>query len=242
MNNKDLQNIKSYYELFNIMLFNNSLPRSNEVDFKLHNYTFAAGYCKYNKRVPKSGNVYEIAFCKYLEFDELQIREILVHEMIHLWQMHHVAEWRYRRCSNEIAHDKVFTSKMNTINLILSKNGFDIRVSEVYKNKIKLDKKRNSRVYYYVFFIDMCHQHFFFKVKEKYFADFINSIKNAHLSNCYAIKTKSYIYNILDFSKDTSHGFIKSIDNETNEDLYDKNINDINNIWIIKDNNFVYVN
>ena len=36
MNKADLANIKSDYELFNIILFNNSLPRANKIDFILH--------------------------------------------------------------------------------------------------------------------------------------------------------------------------------------------------------------
>ncbi len=243
MNKKDLSNIKSDYELFNIILFNNSLPRANKIDFILHDLTFAAGYSRYREKPSKTGNNHEIAFCKYHAFSKRQIQEILIHEMIHLWQVHHVAEWRYKRCSNDIAHDKVFTSKMNTINLILAKRGYDLTIKQVCDDKLLLDENVKPKRDYYVIFAESNNgKHVFFKVKIKDFDKVANKFNDEHytkmFTNIYAIKTKSYIYNLLDFNKDIPELVHESLHPNTKEDLYDEENPD--NIWIIKNSEFVY--
>ena len=242
MNKADLANIKSDYELFNIILFNNSLPRANKIDFILHDLTFAAGYSRYRDKPSKTGNVHEIAFCKYHAFSKRQIQEILIHEMIHLWQVHHVAEWRYKRCSNDIAHDKVFTSKMNTINLILAKRGYDLTIKQVCDDKLVLDENIKPRVDYYVFFAESHGKHLFFKVKIKDFDKIVEKLNSDNytkvFSNIYAIKTKSYLYNLLAFNKDIPEFAQESLNANTKEDLYDEN--NPENIWIIKNNEYIY--
>ena len=50
---------------------------------------------------------------------EKLIKETLIHEMIHLWQVSSVKQERYEVCTHEIAHDRVFKGKMATINLML---------------------------------------------------------------------------------------------------------------------------
>lgn len=243
MNKKDLANVKSDYELFNIILFNNSLPRANKIDFILHDLTFAAGYSRYRDTPSKTGNIHEIAFCKYHVFSKRQIQEILIHEMIHLWQVHHVAEWRYKRCSNDIAHDKVFTSKMNTINLILAKRGYDLTIKQVCDDKLMLDENIKPRADYHIIFAEtMRGKHVFFKVKNKDFdkvANEFNDEKYTNMfSNIYAIKTKSYIYNLLSFNKTIPELVRESLNPNTKEDLY--NEDNPENIWIIKNNEYIY--
>lgn len=243
MKKSELKNIKSEYELFNIILFNNSLPRANKIDFILHNLSFAAGYSHYRDTPSKTGNMHEIAFCKYFKFTERQIREILIHEMIHLWQVSHVAEWRYKRCSNDIAHDKVFTSKMNTINLILAKRGYDLTIKQVCDDKLKLDPDITPKEYHYVFFGETYSgKHICFKCTEKRFENIAKSFNTANIlnifKNVYAIKTKSYLFNCLKSVSKIPEIASSSNNMNTGEDMY--NPENENNIWIIKDKTFVY--
>lgn len=196
-------NLRSKYELFNILLFNNSLPRANNIDFILHDLAFAAGYSRrLDKPSKKTGNIHEIAFCKYYMFTEKQITEILIHEMIHLWQVDHVAEWRYTKCTNDIAHDKVFTSKMKTINLILQKRGYDYVITEVCKYKLKLDPSVCPKKDYWVFHCE-CKDgvNTWFKVKDKDFQKIMDEFdsETSHFKNVYAKKEKSYIHNTMEF-------------------------------------------
>lgn len=243
MNKSDLANVRSDYELFNIILFNNSLPRANKIDFILHNLNYAAGYSFYRDTPSKTGNMYEIAFCKYHTFSKRQIQEILIHEMIHLWQMDHVAEWRYKRCSNEIAHDKVFTSKMNTINLILAKRGYDLTIKQVCDDKLYLDENIKPSVAYYIFFCEANNgKHVYFKVNLKKFDKVVKELtENEHykkiFKHVYAIKEQSYVYNLLPFCSKVPEYAAESLHPNTQKDLYDEE--NENNIWVIKDNEIV---
>ena len=243
MNKADLANIKSDYELFNIILFNNSLPRANNIDFILHRLTFAAGYSHYRDTPSKTGNMHEIAFCKFHKFSKRQIQEILIHEMIHLWQVSHVAEWRYKRCSNDIAHDKVFTSKMNTINLILAKRGYDLTIKQVCDDKLELDETVIPRVPYYIFFCESYSgKHVYFKVHLNKFDNVVKQLtedehyKNT-FKNIYALKEKSYKYNLLGFCSKVPSFATESLDPNTKRDLYDSE--NESNIWILKDGEVV---
>jgi hypothetical protein len=245
MKKSDLKLIEADYELFNSILFNNCLPRATEIDFILHNLSFAAGYSRYREKPSKSGNVHEIAFCKYNKFSQRQIREILIHEMIHLWQVSHVAEWRYKKCSNEVAHDKVFRSKMNVINILLERNGFDLTIKQVCDDTLELDEDIKPKKEFYVIYCEARNNsHIFFKVKEKDFSNIIKKLENEDehfrkiFKNIYAIKTKSYEYNLLDFKKDLPDFANEAKDINTREDLY--NDSDPGNIWIVKNDEFIY--
>lgn len=230
-------NLQSQYELYNIILFNNSLPNSSKIDFILHNLPYAAGYSKYRTKPSRTGNIHEIAFCKYFKFTEKQITEILIHEMIHLWQVTHVAEWRYKICSNDIAHDKVFISKMNTINLILKNRGFDFEIKEVFDEKLELDENVKPRNSYYIFYAEtFSGEHKWTKVQLKDLDSVLAKFKDESLHqnyfrNVYYKKERSYRHNLLEYSN--GEYFYDSVDMNNNTDCY--NSSDPMNIWVIKD-------
>ena len=154
MNKADLANIKSDYELFNIILFNNSLPRANKIDFILH----------------------------------------------------------------------------------------DLTIKQVCDDKLILDENIKPRLEYYVFFAESHGKHLFFKVKIKDFDKIVEKLNDDNytkvFSNIYAIKTKSYLYNLLAFNKDIPEFAQESLNANTKEDLYDEN--NPENIWIIKNNEYIY--
>ena len=246
MNKKDLENIKSNYELFNVLLFNNSLPRANKINFMLHRLPYAAGFSRHRDKPTKNGNIHDIAFCRYFTFSERQIQEILIHEMIHLWQDSHVSEERYKRCTNDIAHDRVFLSKMSTINVILARKGFDLKISEVCKDKLKLDENVSSSVYHYVFFAeDYGGNHVCFKTKLDKYDDIVNEFKkycededlHKDFKNVYVIKTKDYRFNLYDCSKKIPEYLKAAEDWNTKKDLYE--MFEDEGDWIVKDGNFV---
>lgn len=242
---EELANIKSDYELFNVLLFNNSLPRSNKINFMFHRLAFAAGFSRHRDKPTKNGNIHDIAFCRYYKFSRQQIREILIHEMIHLWQDTHVAEWRYKKCSNDIAHDRVFMSKMNTINIILKRNEFDLKISDVFNDKLMLDERIPATREHCIFFIeDFGGNHYMFKTRVEEYDNILKNLKKEMedaeintVKNAYVIKSKQYVYNLLqcvskvpDFLKEAKH-------QNTGEDLYEANLNNAD--WIIKDEKFV---
>lgn len=240
MTQEDLKTIKSDYSLFNIMLFNNSLPNSSKVDFILHDIPEAVGYSCHRKRKSKMGNYHEIAFCKYYVFDRDFIREVLIHEMIHLWQDSHVSENRYKVCSWNVAHDRVFTSKMNTINLILERNLYDIRIDTVCKKELSLDPRCDSESDFYVICMeDFGNHQMCIKTTKRYYKKIIsqlldknNSDENSFFKNIFVIKTKSYRYNLMKPVKEFKEIVIN------NNDLYNYALNE-NPVWIIKDEKLV---
>lgn len=139
MKKNDIKNVKKLYDYYRTLLFNDDIPDSSQLEFKLHTLPFAIGYSKCCDKPLKSGAVHVIAFCKWFKFPEKDIKETLIHEMIHVWQAYHVKEDRYRRCTNTVAHDRVFKCKMSTINLILRKNMEDLVIDEVYRGKLTWD-------------------------------------------------------------------------------------------------------
>ena len=74
----------------------------------------------------------------------------------------------------------------------------------------------------------------FDKIVEKLNSDNYTKV----FSNIYAIKTKSYLYNLLAFNKDIPEFVQESLNANTKEDLYDEN--NPENIWIIKNNEYIY--
>lgn len=245
MTKTDLENmnLQSQYELYNVILFNNSLPRANNIDFILHNLQYAVGYSRYRQNPSKTGNIHEIAFCKYFDFTDRQITEILIHEMIHLWQVTHVAEWRYKYCSNDIAHDKVFTSKMNTINLLLNKKGFDYVIKQVCDDKLILDERIIPSKNYYVFYVEnFTGIRSWFKVRSKNVENviklFCDKAYNGYFKNVYVKKERNYIHNMMEYCDTIPDLIPEALNFNTNENMY--NAEDPNNIWIIKDENLVY--
>lgn len=246
MNKKDLENIKSNYELFNALLFNNSLPRANKINFMFHRLAYAAGFSRHRDKPTKNGNIHDIAFCRYFVFTERQIQEILIHEMIHLWQDSHVSEERYKRCSHEIAHDRVFMSKMNTINVILERKGFDLKISDVFKDKLKLDENVSATVDHYIFFIeDYGGNHVCFKTRldkydtieqefKKYCED--ESLQKT-VKNAYVIKTKDYRFNVFECCDKIPEYLKTAEDWNTKKDLYE--MFEDEGDWIVKNGTFV---
>ena len=180
-----------------------------------------------------------IAFCKYYVFDRDFFREVLIHEMIHLWQDSHVSIKRYKRCSWQVAHDRVFTSKMNTINLILKRNLYDIQIDTTCKKDLKLDDSWDSKTFFYMFFFETnSGQHMMLKTLAKNLKSLKSEIQEKNdkeqvFKNVFYIKTKSYRYNLIDSVKD-SNFLVKAIDNNTREDLYELSLNETPT-WIIKD-------
>ena len=246
MNKSELQNIKSDYGLFNAVLFNNCLPKANEINFMLHSLTYAAGFSRHRDKPTKNGNIHDIAFCRYYKFTQRQIREILIHEMIHLWQDTHVAEWRYKRCSNDIAHDRVFMSKMASINVILDRKGFDLKISDTFKDKLYLDENVSVSSDHYVFFgEDYGGQHIFFRTKQKDYDKVLGELKKyvedsstgKLLKNVYVIKTRNYRFNVLTDVNSLPKYFKTAEDQDTKEDLYE--MFKEQGEWIVKDGELV---
>ena len=203
MKKSDLINIKRYYNEYKTLLFGNDLPNDSEVDFILHSYKEAAGYSAYYDKPTRSGNHHVIAFCRYFYFTDKQIQEILIHEMIHLWQVYHVKEDRYKLCSNEIAHDRVFRAKMNTINLILKKNVIDVQITEVCTYNLILDTRLNSdKDFKILFFEGKNNVVYMIKTRlEDYDACVKNYIefnnKNKYFYKIYSVTSNSYLFSMM---------------------------------------------
>lgn len=209
MKNSDLKNIKEHYTTFRSLLFNNDIPTADNIDFILHSLKYAVGYSSYKETPGKSGNHHVIAFSKYFAYDERLVMETLIHEMIHLWQVYHVKEERYKVCSHYIAHDRVFSAKMNTINLILQKNFYDYKISEVCNEDLLLDSDLDSKTPFYVLFLINSKydgRSVMIKVKEKDIekvkSDYINLCKEHNIfKKIGLLKTNSFMFNLLGWTK-----------------------------------------
>lgn len=153
MNKADLKKIRVKYMFFRDMLFNNDIPSLSEVDFTLNNLTYAIAYSKHNPKPRKTGNVHEISFSRIYKLSDDEMTGVLIHEMIHLWQDVHVKEERYKICSHFIAHDKVFTTKMNTINMLLAKNMYNIKLSVTADKEYPIDPACEAKTPFTVIFI-----------------------------------------------------------------------------------------
>lgn len=236
----DLKNIKNRYNEFRTLLFNNDIPDADHVDFILHSIKYAVGYSTYRDKPNKSGNHHVIAFSKYFEYDEDWVVETLIHEMIHLWQVYHVKEDRYKICSNDIAHDRVFTSKMNTINLLLEKNFYNYKITQVCKEDLPLDPNQNSKKDFYIIFLinkDPYKHNNMIKVREKNLeklkTKYIELCKEQHFWDKIGIlKTNSYFFNMLPYSTKLQNSFITT-------DINGKNMLDVfeDEIEIVYDSN-----
>lgn len=205
----DLKNIKERYSAFRTLLFNDDIPTVDNIDFIIHGIAGAVGYSRYRETPTKNGKQHVIAFSKYYAYNDKLAMEILIHEMIHLWQVYHVKADRYKICTHMIAHDRVFMSKMNTINLLLKRNMYDYEIHDVCTEDLLLDNRINSKKDFYVLFFKFKgenNKHFMMKVKEEHFENLKDKILNTpdcvdSFSEMYMLKTNSYIFNQLTFFK-----------------------------------------
>ena len=176
MKKSDIKNIQSYYTEFNDLLFNGLLPPSSKINFILHSIMGALGYSKYSEKPTKNGNHHTIAFCKWYEMDQKLIKETLIHEMIHLWQVYSVKKDRYSYCTNDIAHDRVFRGKMATINLILKKNCYDLNITLAYDGNLKCDIPVKSKTPFTIVFVESECKQFIDKVDTKYVDEYLSKL------------------------------------------------------------------
>ena len=198
MKKSDIKNIQSYYTEFNDLLFNGFLPPASKINFILHSIVGALGYSKYSEKPTKNGNHHTIAFCKWYEMDQKLIKETLIHEMIHLWQVYSVKKDRYSYCTNDIAHDRVFRGKMATINLILKKNCYDLNITLAYDGNLKCDIPVKSKTPFTIVFVDNEGEQFIDKVNsecvDEYLSELFKDLKNIK-HRVFTIETTDPIFN-----------------------------------------------
>ena len=199
MKKSDIKNIQSYYTEFNDLLFNGFLPPASKINFILHSIVGALGYSKYSEKPTKNGNHHTIAFCKWYEMDQKLIKETLIHEMIHLWQVYSVKKDRYSYCTNDIAHDRVFRGKMATINLILKKNCYDLKITLAYDGNLKCDNiPVKSKTPFTIVFVDNKGEQFIDKVNsecvDEYLSELFKDLKNIE-HRVFTIETTDPIFN-----------------------------------------------
>lgn len=205
MKKSDIKNIQSYYTEFNDLLFNGFLPPASKINFILHSIDGALGYSKYSEKPTKNGNHHTIAFCKWYEMDQKLIKETLIHEMIHLWQVYSVKKDRYSYCTNDIAHDRVFRGKMATINLILKKNCYDLSISLTYDGDLSSNIPDKAKTPFTIVFIENKGEQFIDKVDSKcvdeYLSELFKDLKNIE-HKVFTVETTDPIFNKLVLKKE----------------------------------------
>lgn len=205
MKKSDIKNIQSYYTEFNDLLFNGFLPPASKINFILHSIDGALGYSKYSEKPTKNGNHHIIAFCKWYKMDQKLIKETLIHEMIHLWQVYSVKKDRYSYCTNDIAHDRVFRGKMATINLILKKNCYDLSISLTYDGDLSCDIPDKSKTPFTIVFVENKGEQFIDKVDSKcideYLSELFKDLKNIE-HRVFTVETTDPIFNKLVLKKE----------------------------------------
>ena len=205
MKKSDIKNIQSYYTEFNDLLFNGVLPSASKINFILHSIVGALGYSKYSEKPTKNGNHHTIAFCKWYEMDQKLIKETLIHEMIHLWQVYSVKKDRYSYCTNDIAHDRVFRGKMATINLILKKNCYDLSISLTYDGDLSSNIPDKTKTPFTIVFVENKGEQFIDKVDSKcvdeYLSELFKDLNNIeHM--VFTVETTDPIFNNLVLKKE----------------------------------------
>ena len=205
MKKSDIKNIQSYYTEFNDLLFNGFLPPASKINFILHSIDGALGYSKYSEKPTKNGNHHTIAFCKWYEMDQKLIKETLIHEMIHLWQVYSVKKDRYSYCTNDIAHDRVFRGKMATINLILKKNCYDLSISLTYDGDLTCNIPDKTKTPFTIVFLEREGEQFIDKVDskcvDKYLSELFKNLNNIeHM--VFTVETTDPIFNNLVLKKE----------------------------------------
>ena len=108
--------------------------------------------------------------------DQKLIKETLIHEMIHLWQVHSVKKDRYSYCTNDIAHDRVFRGKMATINLILKKNCYDLNITLTYDGDLSCDMPDKPKTPFTIVFVESEGKQLIDKVDSKYVDEYLNDL------------------------------------------------------------------
>ena len=205
MKKSDIKNIQSYYTEFNDLLFNGFLPPASKINFILHSIDGALGYSKYSEKPTKNGNHHTIAFCKWYEMDQKLIKETLIHEMIHLWQVYSVKKDRYSYCTNDIAHDRVFRGKMATINLILKKNCYDLSISLTYDGDLTCNIPDKTKTPFTIVFLEREGEQFIDKVDSKcideYLSELFKDLKNIE-HRVFTVETTDPIFNKLVLKKE----------------------------------------
>ena len=205
MKKSDIKNIQSYYTEFNDLLFNGFLPPASKINFILHSIVGALGYSKYSEKPTKNGNHHTIAFCKWYEMDQKLIKETLIHEMIHLWQVYSVKKDRYSYCTNDIAHDRVFRGKMATINLILKKNCYDLSISLTYDGDLSSNIPDKTKTPFTIVFIEREGEQFIDKVDSKcvdeYLSELFKDLNNIE-HRVFTVETTDPIFNNLVLKKE----------------------------------------
>ena len=144
----ELMNLKPEYDKFNALLFNSSLPKSNEIIWSLNDIEHAVAFSR-TLVSPILGCTHEMSFEIKNQLDYWFTVSVMIHEMIHIWQSVTVDEDRYKMVSQEIAHDRVFTCKMKTINIVLKRMGYEEipDLSVVYNGPaLKKDYRRKGVV------------------------------------------------------------------------------------------------
>lgn len=215
------------------MLFNNDIPDVSQVDFTINALTWAVGYSKHNPNPRKTGNVHEISFSKYYLLDDDDLMSVLIHEMIHLWQDSHVKEDRYKICSHGIAHDHVFIAKMNTINMLLAHNMYNIKISVVCQKDLPIDPACEAKTPFNIIFMQTAGgSHVMVKCKRPCTANLIEQLKPLEkIEKIFTIETVSYKFAIVKFSKTFRDTYHSAVDSITGEDMYEQFVNDPSVIW-----------
>lgn len=233
MKKSDLIKVKKEYTFFRSMLFNNDIPELSQIDFTLNSLTDAVAYSKHNPKPRKSGNIHEISFSKYYLLDDNDLKSVLIHEMIHLWQDSHVKEERYKICTHKIAHDHVFIAKMNTINMLLARNMYDIKISVLWEKNIKIDPVCEAKKPFTVIFAKLENgAKIMFKCKDDHAPALIEQIKSLkNLEKLFKVSTTSYRFALTKFVKKLGKMFIPAKESMTGKDMYEEFVNDPSAVW-----------
>ena len=95
----DVQKLSEFYREYNKKYFNSVLK---EVPIKLSNSTRKFGEVKWFL-INGKYRVEHLSISKVVEWKEKELRDILIHEMIHVWQI---------QFKNTRGHDSFFKNKM----------------------------------------------------------------------------------------------------------------------------------
>lgn len=126
--------LEKYYLKFNDLFFFGKLPDINHIFISIE-YNKDGDYLGYSEidraksDIKKKDIYYNICINGGYDISDKKVKNVLCHEMIHIWQWNDIDFEKYDSdYSWKNGHNSAFISKMNSINYLAKEEGLDIKV------------------------------------------------------------------------------------------------------------------
>lgn len=128
------EELEKYYLQFNRLFFFDKLPDLSHISISIENKNDSdyLGYSEIDREksdIKREDIYYNICINEGHDISDKEIRSVLCHEMIHIWQWNDIDFEKYDSdYSWKNGHNSAFISKMNSINYLAKEEGMDIKI------------------------------------------------------------------------------------------------------------------